>query len=160
MDATGLPIRCFQIFSKPVYYFRMKPRIRPKVRKSASKTEDDFYLTPGSIIDAPVKIVRKATPRRHQRKLDTASNAALQQPFLPGLSRRGRPRLKNPVPATERAAASRRKRVEAGTRRIELMLPPEVTAMLDALTEHFKESRAELVTRLLTRAAKRLPRQR
>lgn len=138
----------------------MKPRIRPKVRKSASKTDEDFYLTPGSIIDAPVKIVRKTTPRRHQRKLDAASKAALQQPFLPGLSRRGRPRLKNPVPATERAATSRRKRVEAGTRRIELMLLPEVAAMLDALAEHYKESRAELVARLLTRAAKRLPRQR
>lgn len=134
----------------------MKPRIRPKVRKSAPNTDEDFYLTPGSLNDEPAKVVRKATPRKRPYKGGAAAKVALQQPFLPGLSRRGRPRLKNPVPATERATESRRKRVEAGTRRIELMLLPEVAAMLDALAEHFKESRADLVTRLLTRAAKRL----
>lgn len=138
----------------------MKPRIRPKVRKTISRTDEDFYLTPGSINDAPARIVRKAAPRKRPNKNAAEAKAALQQPFLPGLSRRGRPRLKNPVPATERAAESRRKRVEAGTRRIELMLQPEVAAMLDALAEHFKESRANLVTRLLTRAAKRLARAR
>lgn len=103
----------------------MKVRIRPKLPKPSAPPADDFLPTP-----------------------DT-------QPARPGLSRRGRPRLGNPVPATQRAATSRRKRVEAGARRIELMLAPEVAASLDALAEHFDESRAEVVARLITRTSKR-----
>lgn len=80
------------------------------------------------------------------------------QPFLPGLSRRGRPRSKNPVPATVRATASRQRRMEAGTKRIELLLAPEIAADLDFLTRHFRVSRVDLVGRLLAQTAKRIRR--
>jgi len=137
----------------------MKPRIRPKVGKSAVKTADEFVLTPVSLAAQPSPATRRSEPRKQQSRTAAAPGADLQQPSLPGMARRGRPRLKNPVPATLRAAQSRRKRVEAGTKRIELMLAPDVAKQLDALAEHFKESRAEVVARLLTRVAKRLARQ-
>lgn len=91
------------------------------------------------------------------RKVSETVPAALQ-PFLPGLSRRGRPRSKNPVPATVRATASRQRRIEAGTKRIELLLAPEIAADLDFLTRHFRVSRVELVGRLLAQTAKRIRR--
>ena len=82
--------------------------------------------------------------------------AAAGQAYLPGLSRRGRPRLKNAASPAARALESRKKRLEGGARRIEFMLEPDVAAMLDALAEHFKESRVELVSRLLAKAARRV----
>lgn len=97
----------------------------------------------------------KAAKPRIVGKAAEAAPAALQ-PSLPGLSRRGRPRLKNPVPPTVRASESRKRRVEAGTKRVELLLAPAVAADLDALTKHFKVSRVEIVSKLIAKAAKRL----
>jgi hypothetical protein len=54
-----------------------------------------------------------------------------------------------------RAAKSRKKRLATGAKRIELMLPPEIAIALDALASHFKESRVDLVSRLINKAAKR-----
>lgn len=97
------------------------------------------------------------TKTKMPRKARATVSASLQ-PFLPGLSRRGRPRSTHPVPATERAAASRQRRMEAGTKRIEFLLAPEVAADLDFLASHFRISRVELVSRLLAQSAKRIRR--
>lgn len=89
----------------------------------------------------PAKSAKKALP-------DTL------QPFLPGLSRRGRPRSKNPIPPSTRASESRKRRVEAGGKRIELLLESNAVADLDALVNYYKVTRAELLSRLLAKAAK------
>ncbi|MEI8402943.1 MAG: hypothetical protein WCG12_19225 [Alcaligenaceae bacterium] len=85
------------------------------------------------------------------------SAAALAgQAFLPGLSRRGRPRLQTPISAVERTAEHRRKRLEAGAKRLEMILDREVSHALDALAEHLKEPRSEVIATLITKAAARL----
>lgn len=101
---------------------------------------------PGAAVPAKPRIRIKAKP------IPTES----QQPFLPGLSRRGRPRSKNPIPATVRATESRKRRLAAGIKRIELLLSPEIAADLDLLTNHFKVSRVDLISRLVTKAAQRI----
>jgi hypothetical protein len=100
----------------------------------------------GAVVSAKPRIRIKAKP------IPTES----QQPFLPGLSRRGRPRSKNPVPATVRATESRKRRLAIGIKRIELLLPPEIAADLDLLTAHFKVSRVDVISRLVAKAAKRI----
>lgn len=85
------------------------------------------------------------------------SAAALAgQAFLPGLSRRGRPRLQTPVSAVERTAEHRRKRIEAGAKRLEMILDRDVSNALDALAEHFKEPRSEVISTLILKASARL----
>jgi len=104
-------------------------------------------------------------PKRARRKTAAAgkpttpkkpTKAPSPQATLPGLSRRGRPRSPNPVSPAERALESRKRRVAAGGKRIEFLLEPEAAAQLDALVEHFRISRAEVIARLIARAAKRL----
>ncbi len=85
------------------------------------------------------------------------SAAALAgQAFLPGLSRRGRPRLPTPISAVERTAEHRRKRLEAGAKRVEMILDRDVSSALDALAEHFKEPRNEVISTLILKAASRV----
>lgn len=85
------------------------------------------------------------------------SAAALAgQAFLPGLSRRGRPRLQTPISAVERTAEHRRKRIEAGAKRLEMILDRDVSNALDALAEHFKEPRSEVISTLILKASARL----
>ncbi|MFN3883725.1 MAG: hypothetical protein ACK4Q4_03070 [Rhodocyclaceae bacterium] len=79
------------------------------------------------------------------------------QPYLPGFSRRGRPRSKNPVPATVRASESRKRRLGAGMKRIELLLAPEIAADLERLRRYYRVSRVEIISRLVAKAAKRIP---
>lgn len=96
---------------------------------------------------------KKAKPR-------TSSNTTALpgvQPFLPGLSRRGRPRSKNPIPASVRAIESRKKRMREGLKRVELLLPPDVAAQLELLVKHFHVPRAEIISRLIAKAAKKIP---
>lgn len=98
-------------------------------------------------------------PARTRRKAAAPAKKATgpsPQAFLPGLSRRGRPRSPNPVSPSVRALESRKRRVAAGGKRIELLLEAEATAQLDALVEHFKVARGEVIARLIARAAKRL----
>jgi hypothetical protein len=97
----------------------------------------------------------KPTKPRIVSKAAAVTPAALQ-PSLPGLSRRGRPRVQNPVSPTVRASESRKRRVEAGTKRVELLLAPEIAANLDTLTKHFNVSRVEIVSKLIAKAAKRI----
>jgi hypothetical protein len=97
---------------------------------------------------------RKTSKPRQAKK--SVKPPVTGQAFLPGLSRRGRPRAKNPISPTERASESRKRRIEAGVKRVELLLEPNAMADLDRLVEHFKITRVELITRLIGQAAKRI----
>lgn len=124
-------------------------------RNSKSKAIADLFPEPASVNpSAPPRRLAAAKKPRTARGAKAASAAG--QAFLPGLSRRGRPRLKNPPAPSARAAASRRKRLDAGARRIELMLDAGTAAMLDALAERLRESRVEVMSRLIARAARRV----
>lgn len=46
--------------------------------------------------------------------------------------------------------------MDAGVKRVELLLEPAVAAELDALTTYFRISRVEIISRLIGKAAKRL----
>jgi len=101
----------------------------------------------------------KSPPKKAQNsKAQPAPSAAALagQAFLPGLSRRGRPRLQTPISAVERTAEHRRKRLEAGAKRLEMILDRDVSNALDALAEHFKEPRSEVISTLILKASSRL----
>ena len=115
----------------------------------------DIYPQPGTVVE-PARTTIADEPAKPAKKTRPASAPASQQPFLPGLSRRGRPRSPNPIPANVRASESRKRRIAAGMKRVELLLEPEVADQLDALVEHFKVSRVEVLARLIAKAAKRL----
>lgn len=78
------------------------------------------------------------------------------QGFLPGLSRRGRPRLAQPVSAVERTAEHRRKRIAKGAKRVEIILDGEVSQALDRLANHHQEPRSDVIATLIRKAAARL----
>jgi uncharacterized membrane protein len=100
---------------------------------------------------------KKPKKTRAQKSQPAPSAAALAgQAFLPGLSRRGRPRLQTPISAVERTAEHRRKRLEAGAKRLELILDRDVSIALDALAEHLKEPRSEVISTLILKAASRV----
>jgi hypothetical protein len=77
------------------------------------------------------------------------------QGFLPGLSRRGRPRLSKPISAVERTAEHRRKRIANGAKRVEIILDRDVSQALDRLAEHHQEPRSDVIATLIRKAAKR-----
>ena len=101
-----------------------------------------------------IKKTKKAQPQKSQPALSAAALAG--QAFLPGLSRRGRPRLQTPISAVERTAEHRRKRLEAGAKRLEMILDRDVSTALDALAEHLKEPRSEVISTLILKAASRV----
>jgi hypothetical protein len=107
--------------------------VQPQAEKSASKKSQASQA--------------QATP---------SAAAVAGQAFLPGLSRRGRPRLQTPITAVERTAEHRRKRLEAGAKRLEMILDRDVSNALDALAEHFKEPRSEVISTLILKASSRL----
>lgn len=78
------------------------------------------------------------------------------QGFLPGLSRRGRPRLLVPISPVERTAEHRRKRIEAGAKRVEIILDKNISESLDALAEHYKEPRSDVISTLIAKAANKV----
>ncbi len=78
------------------------------------------------------------------------------QGFLPGLSRRGRPRLAKPVSAVERTAEHRRKRIANGAKRVEIILDSEVSKALDRLAAHHQEPKSDVIAALIRKAATRL----
>lgn len=129
----------------------MSAKIKSEVQLSFG---DEDFAHP----DAPS---REKQPRKSAAKpvknTKSGSPASLQA-YLPGLSRRGRPRVKNPVAPTVRASESRKRRIAAGGKRIELVLEPAVAAGLEALMRHHKSTRVEIIARLIARAAKRLVR--
>ena len=115
----------------------------------------DFYPQPDGDIRKPDPVQGKSVKAKRSSKTKGSAPVSLQ-PFLPGLSRRGRPRSKNPIAPSVRASESRKRRIEAGVKRIELLLEPAVAADLDALVEHFKVPRVEVICRMITKAAKRI----
>lgn len=106
--------------------------------------------------DAPARVKRKTATAGKPAVAKKPTKAPSPQATLPGLSRRGRPRSPNPVSPSERALVSRKRRVAAGGKRIEFLLEPEAAGQLDALVEHFKVGRGEVIARLIAKAAKRL----
>ena len=78
------------------------------------------------------------------------------QGFLPGLSRRGRPRLPVAISPVERTAEHRRKRIEAGAKRVEIILDKDVFGALDALAEHYREPRSDVISTLIAKAANKV----
>jgi hypothetical protein len=78
--------------------------------------------------------------------------APLKQGFLPGLSRRGRPRLAKPVSAVKRTIEHRRKRMDQGAKRLEVILSPDVRFALDSLAEQTKMNKSALISMLVLKA--------
>ena len=112
-----------------------------------------------STLQANERKPKKRQPKKAQaNKTQPAPSAAALagQAFLPGLSRRGRPRLQTPISAVERTAEHRRKRLEAGAKRVEMILDRDVSSALDALAEHFKEPRNEVISTLILKASSRV----
>lgn len=116
--------------------------------------DDEIYTQPVAAQAAAPAAAPKG--KKSPRASGTTAPPAALQPFLPGLSRRGRPRSKNPVPPTVRASESRKRRMESGAKRIDLLLPAETAAELEKLAAHFKVARAEIIGRLIAKAAKRI----
>jgi hypothetical protein len=125
----------------------------PRNKKDQLVFDETIYVQPVS--DDPAPAAPKPAKLKIKLKTKAAAPVSLQ-PFLPGLSRRGRPRSKNPIPATVRATESRKRRIEAGTKRIELLVAPEIAADIDLLSSHFRVSRVEIISRLVAKAAKRI----
>ena len=107
-----------------------------------------------ALLAQPAKKPKKTQSPKSQLALSAATLAG--QAFLPGLSRRGRPRLQTPISAVERTAEHRRKRLEAGAKRLELILDRDVSTALDALAEHLNEPRSEVISTLILKAASRV----
>ena len=126
------------------------------VKKAKSQLAFDESIYPNPVVDAQEHQGARTGASSAPRRAVKPAAAASSQAYLPGLSRRGRPRLKNAKPAAVRASESRQRRVEAGAKRIELVLEAEIIAQLEALTEHFRVSRIELISRLVKKAAKRI----
>jgi len=129
---------------------------------SSRKNKDQLSLDENLFLE-PVSDKSQTKPSRGRQPQSVvpgqkkrAPAEVAKQPFLPGLSRRGRPRSKNPVPATTRASNSRKRRLAVGVKRIELFLPPEIAADLELLTQHFRVPRGEVIARLVARAARRV----
>lgn len=125
-----------------------------KSKKNQLAFDEEIYEKP--VNANPEKPIGTASAKPRIRAKAKPVLTESQQPFLPGLSRRGRPRSKNPVPASIRATESRKRRIEAGIKRIELLLQPEIAAGLDLLTTHYKISRIDVISRLVAKAAKRI----
>ena len=110
---------------------------------------------------ASVKPAATATKRDKSVKASTSSVAESTtrlpgQGFLPGLSRRGRPRLAQPISAVERTAEHRRKRIANGAKRVEIILDRDVSQALDRLAEHHQEPRSDVIATLIRKAMARL----
>lgn len=117
---------------------------------------DEEHLGPAiettARIDAPKRRAKKAKSSQASTAPVIASSLP-GQGFLPGLSRRGRPRLAKPISPVERTAEHRRKRIEAGAKRVEIILDKDISQALDALAEHYKEPRSDVISTLIAKAA-------
>ncbi|MDO9024067.1 hypothetical protein [Zwartia sp.] len=121
---------------------------------AAYKPEDLFG------IPDELKIEKKRSAvQRSAKKVPKATAPTLPgQGFLPGLSRRGRPRLTKPISPVERTAEHRRKRIANGAKRVEIILDSDVSQALDRLAEHHHEPRSEVIATLIRKADARLKR--
>ncbi len=112
------------------------------IKEKKLKTKKDQPSTNGD--ESPAHVAKKPS--------SNVPDKNTQQAFLPGLSRRGRPRSKNPITAVERTAEHRRKRLAEGAKRVEMILAPEVALQLEALAALYKEPRSEVIATLVTKA--------
>lgn len=104
-----------------------------------------------------VNTSKHETPQKTSPSSSSASTQNLPgQGFLPGLSRRGRPRLAKPISAVERTAEHRRKRIANGAKRVEIILDGDVSQALDRLADHHQEPRSDVIATLIRKAAVRL----
>lgn len=126
------------------------------VKKAKNQLAFDESIYPQPALGAPGNRRSGTDAKPGGRSTAKQAAVAAAQAYLPGLSRRGRPRLKNPKSAAVRAGESRLRRAAAGAKRIELVLDAETVRQLNALTEYFKLSRVELINRLVTKAARRI----
>lgn len=101
-----------------------------------------------------VKSIGKGLPALRGSVHPTQS--ASGQGFLPGLSRRGRPRLITPISAVDRTAEHRRQRIANGAKRVEIILEANVSKALDRLADHHGEPRSDVIANLIRKAAARL----
>jgi hypothetical protein len=121
----------------------------------------DLFGLPDDL-NAPLpKPLAKSRPKKvHKDKVvapsPTSTNTLVGQGFLPGLSRRGRPRLSKPISAVERTAEHRRKRIANGAKRVEIILDRDVSHALDRLAEHHKEPKSDVIAALIRKAAARI----
>ena len=133
----------------------------------------DLFGVPDELNMSEARVVKKtsrkkvvdqssadAVLKKNVRQNPASSNALIVnlpgQGFLPGLSRRGRPRLAKPISAVERTAEHRRKRIANGAKRVEIILDADVSRALDRLAEHHQEPRSEVIAMLIRKAASRL----
>lgn len=115
----------------------------------------DFFGIPEELKDEKKKNIGQRNPKQPAKvSLPTLPG----QGFLPGLSRRGRPRLAKPISAVERTAEHRRKRIANGAKRVEIILDSDVSQALDRLSEHLHEPRSEVIASLIRKADARLKR--
>ena len=126
-----------------------------KIKGRQLSFDTEFYPQPDSDISILVSARTKPDNAKAPARPKKPTPASLQA-FLPGLSRRGSPRSKNPIPPSVRASESRKRRMEVGAKRIEFLLEPTVAAELEALVNHFKVSRVDVISRLISKAAKRM----
>lgn len=136
---------------KPVDLFGVPDELNSSENRVIKKTSRKKVVEP-SVTDTIIKKNIRLNP--------ASSNAQVAnlpgQGFLPGLSRRGRPRLAKPISAVERTAEHRRKRIANGAKRVEIILDADVSRALDRLAEHHQEPRSEVIAMLIRKAASRL----
>jgi len=116
------------------------------------EVEGEASVAAGGVVSTPAR--KKSVP--NPKSVARATPPAARQAFLPGLSRRGRPRSSNPVTAVQRTAEHRKKRIAEGARRVEMILAPDVAIALDALATHYSEPRSDVVAGLILKAAARV----
>jgi hypothetical protein len=135
----------------------------------ATYSTTDLFGVPDDV-NAVIVEPKKRSPRKKQAdQAETLSKSSTPKPsmstpppslpgqgFLPGLSRRGRPRLAKPISAVERTAEHRRKRIANGAKRVEIILESEVSRALDRLAQHHQEPRSDVIAMLIRKAAARL----
>ena len=142
----------------------MSAKQTPKSASEATlKLFDDLSARAGELdgrgLAVTAELVSRPARKKTVRNLKTGAHAtppAARQAFLPGLSRRGRPRSSNPVTAVQRTAEHRKKRIAEGARRVEMILAPDVAIALDALATHYSEPRSDVVAGLILKAAARV----
>ena len=59
-------------------------------------------------------------------------------------------------PGLYQAIAAKRKRIEAGAKRVEIILDKNISEALDALAEHYREPRSDVISTLIAKAANKV----
>lgn len=107
-------------------------------------------------IENPVNDIKKPVRKASVGRPVPSRRTPNPQAFLPGFSRRGRPRSIESFSPAQRAALSRQRRLEQGGKRLEFILDSDSVAKLDLLADHLKEPRSEVLIGLIAKAAARL----